>query len=81
MPVIEQAKGVLMAYYGCDADQAFAVLCRWSSVHQVKIRDLATLLVEHTVSDRPGRAAATDAAEQWAPFGAVQAFLDHAGLP
>ena len=47
LPVIEQAKGVLMGFYGCDSTVAFAVLRRWSSTRQVKIRDLAAALVDH----------------------------------
>ena len=46
LPVIEQAKGVLIGYYGISADQAFRVLRRWSSVRHVKIRDLCSTLVE-----------------------------------
>lgn len=45
MPLIEQAKGVLMGCYGCDATAAFAVLNRVSSSHNVKLRDLAGLVV------------------------------------
>lgn len=50
--LIEQAKGMLMAYYGISADTAFAVLSRWSQVSNVKVRDLAAGLVE--VGCQPG---------------------------
>jgi ANTAR domain len=52
MPVIEQAKGVLMGCYGCDPTAAFAVLVRLSSTRNVKLRDLASAVVE-AVSGEP----------------------------
>ena len=45
--VIEQAKGSLMLAYGLDADQAFAMLNWWSSHRNMKVRELATRLVEN----------------------------------
>lgn len=45
-PVIEQAKGVLMGCYGCDAAAAFAILVRLASTRNAKLRDVAALLVE-----------------------------------
>jgi hypothetical protein len=45
--VIEQAKGSLMLAYGLDADQAFAMLNWWSSNRNLKVRELATRLVEN----------------------------------
>ena len=39
--VIEQAKGMLMARYGVDADTAFALLTRMSSHSNRKLRDIA----------------------------------------
>ncbi len=45
-PTIEQAKGMLMAHYGIDADQAFELLSRWSSESHVKVRVLAGRLVD-----------------------------------
>lgn len=38
---IEQAKGMLMAYYGVGADTAFALLTRWSQQSNTKLRDVA----------------------------------------
>ncbi|MGY1617078.1 ANTAR domain-containing protein [Geodermatophilus sp. SYSU D00691] len=43
--VIDQAKGVLMARLGVDADEAFARLVKVSSRLNVKVRDLAALVV------------------------------------
>ena len=46
LPVIEQSKGILIGYFGIDADCAFSVLRRWSSHTNVKLRDLSQLLVD-----------------------------------
>lgn len=43
---IEQAKGLLMVAYGLNPEQAFAMLRWWSRNRNIKIRDLATRLVE-----------------------------------
>ena len=44
--VIEQAKGMLMAQQGIDADTAFDVLRRASQRENVKLRDIAQRLVD-----------------------------------
>ena len=44
--VIEQAKGIVMAHHGGTPDEAFARLVTLSSRHNVKLRNLAGLLVE-----------------------------------
>ncbi len=44
--VIEQAKGIVMAHHGGTPDDAFARLVALSNRHNVKLRDLAALLVE-----------------------------------
>jgi hypothetical protein len=44
-PTIEQAKGVLVGFYGIDADTAFAVLVRWSQHTNTKVHLLAAGLV------------------------------------
>jgi GAF domain-containing protein len=44
--VIDQAKGMVMARLGVSADDAFARLVKLSSHLNVKLRDLATLIVE-----------------------------------
>jgi len=46
MPVIEQAKGIVMGCYGVDPDAAFAVLRRVSSSGNLKLRSLAVSVVE-----------------------------------
>lgn len=48
LPPIEQAKGILMARYEIDADAAFALLRRWSSHTNVKLRDISRLIVDAT---------------------------------
>jgi len=54
MPVIEQAKGILMAQQRCDADEAFDLLRRASQRANVKVSVLAAQIVERTA--RPGPA-------------------------
>lgn len=44
--VIDQAKGIIMQTSGCTAEEAFEELRRISQHHQVKVADLARLLVE-----------------------------------
>jgi hypothetical protein len=46
LPVIEQAKGVLMAQAGCDPEKAFDILRRASQRTNVKVRDLAADVVD-----------------------------------
>jgi len=56
MPVIEQAKGILMAQHGCGPDEAFDLLRRASQRFNVPVRVLAARLA-HSVHD-PGPQAA-----------------------
>jgi hypothetical protein len=65
MPVIEQAKGIIMAQCGWTEQQAFDALRRASQRENIKVRDLATMIVARTASSVPaqhpaggGRAAA-----------------------
>ncbi len=44
--VIEQAKGIIMARDHCTADEAFDMLTRISQQQNIKLRDLAKLIVE-----------------------------------
>jgi hypothetical protein len=49
MPVIEQAKGILMFYEHCSADEAFDILRRASQRSNVPVRDIAAHIVARTV--------------------------------
>ncbi len=51
--VIEQAKGVLMATGGRNADEAFQLLVRASQRENRKLRDVAADLVERAQQRRP----------------------------
>src|SRR3954468_7127929 len=53
LPVIEQSKGLLMAHYGIDADTAFAVLRRWSSHTNLKLRIISRILVDAATEPDP----------------------------
>lgn len=56
MPVIEQAKGIIMAQCGWPEDQAFDALRRASQRENIKLRDLAATIVAtatHPVSAEP----------------------------
>jgi hypothetical protein len=46
LPVIEQAKGVLMAQAGCHPEEAFDILRRASQRTNIKVRDLAADIVD-----------------------------------
>jgi len=48
--VIDQAKGILMVATGCDAEDAFGILRKYSSHKNVKLNELAGRLVEAVVS-------------------------------
>jgi hypothetical protein len=50
-PLIEQAKGALMSAYAIDAEQAFALLRRYSQLRNVKVREVARVLVEAIAAD------------------------------
>jgi AmiR/NasT family two-component response regulator len=55
LPVIEQAKGILMAQTHCTSEQAFDLLRRASQRSNVRVRDLAAQIVEGAASgSRPG---------------------------
>ncbi len=45
--LVGQAQGILMERYSLTADQAFAVLMRYSQDNNLKLRDVAGQLVEH----------------------------------
>jgi hypothetical protein len=50
VPVIEQAKGILMAQYRCGPEEAFELLRGASQRANVKVRVLATRMVEQISS-------------------------------
>ncbi len=50
MPVIEQAKGILMAQYRCPPEEAFDLLRRASQRANIKVSALAAQIVEQTGS-------------------------------
>lgn len=53
LPVIEQAKGVIMAKYGWPEDQAFEALRRASQRENIKVRELAARIVAQTARPAP----------------------------
>lgn len=58
LPIIEQAKGILMGSLHLDADAAFALLRRWSSHTNTKLRELSRLLVD--AASHPTRGQSSD---------------------
>jgi len=60
-PVIDLAKGVVMALTGCDEEQAFRELSSISQTHNVKLFDLATALL----ADLPGLRAGGLLPQRW----------------
>ena len=50
MPLIEQAKGIVMAQQGCGAEEAFDLLRRASQRTNVKLHLLAEQIVEQVAS-------------------------------
>ena len=53
MPVIEHAKGILMAQQRCGPDQAFELLLPASQRANVKVHVLAEQMVAHFRSQKP----------------------------
>jgi len=64
MPVIEQAKGIIMAQKHCGRAQAFDLLRRASQRSNVPIRDLAAQIVANTTQPPPKRARQTSRGNQ-----------------
>ena len=54
LPVIEQAKGILMAQHRCGADEAFDLLRRASQSANVKVSVLAERIVEQAAARNSG---------------------------
>ncbi|WP_244210994.1 ANTAR domain-containing protein [Amycolatopsis kentuckyensis] len=53
-PVIEQAKGMVMLLRGCSAEEAFGVLVTVSQLSNVKLRDVAAVVVAAGSDAEPG---------------------------
>jgi hypothetical protein len=53
MPVIEQAKGILMAQHRCGPDEAFDLLRRASQRANIKVSVLAAQMVERIANPDP----------------------------
>jgi hypothetical protein len=47
MPIIEQAKGILMAQQGCGPEEAFDLLRRASQRSNIPVRDLAAQIISN----------------------------------
>ena len=60
MPVIEQAKGIVMAREGCGPEEAFDVLRRTSQQANVKVHVLASFLVEQIAQKAVGMSPGTE---------------------
>ena len=57
MPVVEQAKGILMAQHRCGPDEAFDLLRRASQRANIKVSVLAARIVEQVAApESPGLA-------------------------
>lgn len=74
LPVIEQAKGLVMGYYGVDADTAFEMLRQWSQNRNVKLRLLSSALTAAAAD--PDR----DSDPDPEPYGGLRRYLRSAGL-
>jgi hypothetical protein len=77
MPVIEQAKGIIMAQFGWPEDQAFDALRRASQRDNIKVRDLAAQIVAQTARSASAQPQARPAYAD----GAASEELAHAGIP
>ena len=54
-PTIDQARGILMALHRCDAERAWAMLVQASQTRNVKVRDLATAMIQAATETQAGR--------------------------
>jgi hypothetical protein len=54
IPVIEQAKGIVMAQQGCRPEEAFDLLHRASQRANARVYVLAAQVVEHLLSSEDG---------------------------
>ena len=51
LPIVEQAKGILVAQTGCTPDEAFELLRSASQRSNVKLRDVARKIVEGAAAE------------------------------
>ena len=82
MPVIEQAKGIIMAQCSWPEDQAFDALRRVSQRYNIKVRDLAAQIVAQTADSAPARSRARQAragraASEEPAYAAIRAAAKH----
>jgi hypothetical protein len=54
IPVMEQAKGIVMARQGCRPEEAFDLLCLVSQRTHVRVHVLAVQIVEYVASSQNG---------------------------
>ena len=50
-PVIDQAKGMLIAEHGCSPDEAFQMICHASQRENRKVREIAKAMVHKAQGD------------------------------
>lgn len=70
LPVIEQAKGLLIGLYGIDPDTAFELLRHWSSHTNTKLRLISERLVaaaSHPHAGETPHQALLRVIQQWPP--------------
>lgn len=79
MPVIEQAKGILMAQNGCDADAAFGMLRKASQRSNIRVSELAADIVRQTVTGHARGAITGQPVSCPVPGTAPDQTQDHAG--
>ncbi|MDT0390525.1 ANTAR domain-containing protein [Streptomyces dubilierae] len=65
-PVIDQARGILMATHGCSSDQAWHILRETSQLSNTKLRDVAAAVTASAEADGPPPPAALRTALQTA---------------
>ncbi|GAA2539091.1 hypothetical protein GCM10010423_41070 [Streptomyces levis] len=63
-PVIDQARGILMATHGCSSDQAWHILRETSQLSNTKLRDVAAAVTASAEADGPAPPAALRTALQ-----------------
>ncbi|MFI8170713.1 ANTAR domain-containing protein [Streptomyces sp. NPDC085931] len=65
-PVIDQARGILMATHGCTSEQAWHILRETSQLSNTKLRDVAAAVTASAEADGPAPPAALRTALQTA---------------